>query len=210
MADPILIDVPSVWSVGDVVMSMERVSAISVSPFTKEEQIAEWPGEQWIINFNLNLMTEREIASQWIAFGLKLKGRRNRFLFGDPSGKKPQGVATGTPVVDGANQVGDVLATTGWTPSVTGILKVGDYIQIGTGMSARLKFVTDDVSSDASGNALIPIASSLNSLTSPLDGASIITNNPRGVFRLVDDTWSWNATPERYDVSFRAVEVVNA
>jgi hypothetical protein len=52
------------------------------------------------------------------------------FLLGDGAGKVARGIATGTPVVGSALQTGTSLVTKGWTATQTGILVVGDYIQV--------------------------------------------------------------------------------
>lgn len=74
----------------------------------------------------------------------------------------------GTPAVNGASQVGSSLVTNGWTAAAASRLKKGDTFTIAgvyavnpqskqsTGQLRRF-VVTADVSSDASGNATIPI-----------------------------------------------------
>jgi hypothetical protein len=84
------------------------------------------------------------------------------------------GIATGTPLIKGASQVGASLATDGWTATQTGILKKGDIITIGvqggvgvydvhpikkTQASYLKQFtVTADCNSDGSGNATVLIS----------------------------------------------------
>lgn len=204
-----LIDVPTVSCPANVIMSLRRTVGVTMSPFTLEEQFYKWPGEQWVMSFQMVPMTQRAIASEWIAFGLKLQGTYNQFLMGDPSAKTPRGIATGTPLVNGLNQTGNTLVTDGWTPSQTGIMKAGDYIQIGTGVDAQLYMVTADANSDGSGNANLSIEPSLR--TSPANNAAIIVTEPKGLFRLVDNSFSWSVSPgPLYRMSFEAQEVVNA
>jgi len=74
----------------------------------------------------------------------------------------------GTPLVNGASQIGASLVTDGWTAAAANRLKRGDVIEIAdvdavnpqsrqsTG-SLRKFLVTQDVASDGSGNATIPI-----------------------------------------------------
>lgn len=191
----------------NVVMNMIHVVGSSKSPYTLETQKFKWQGEQWVIDFNLPPFTKRAVASEWIAFGLNLQGTYGKFLMGDPSAKTPRGVATGTPVVDGAGQEGNTLTTEGWSFDTTNIMRKGDYIQIGTGLSSRLHMVTQDANSDSVGKASLRISPALRS--SPPDGAGIITSNAKGVFSLVDNTWSWSVSPGPiYRLSFRAEEVI--
>ena len=67
--------------------------------------------------------------------------------------------AAGVPyAIIGAHAVNvNSLITDGWTPSQTGILLTGDYIQLGTGLASRLHKVLADVNSDGGGNATFDI-----------------------------------------------------
>jgi len=78
------------------------------------------------------------------------------------------GTATGTPLVNGASQIGSSLVTNGWSNS-TAILNQGDIFTIagvftvnyvtGTATSTLAQFVvTAPVTSDGSGNATIPFS----------------------------------------------------
>lgn len=87
------------------------------------------------------------------------------------------GAQGGTPIVSAANQTGSSITTSGWSHSVTGVLKKGDivsfdgcfavnYVGKQTYTSLAQWLVTADVSSDGSGLATIPISGP--------DGAGII------------------------------------
>lgn len=209
MTTPPLLTMPTSSCAASVTMTLNRVVGLTQSPFTLEEQAFKWQGEAWSVDFMMPPFKSRAIASQWISFALKLRGQFGTFYLGDPSARIPQGVGTGTPVVDGINQNGNTLLTRGWTSGVTGILLAGDYIQIGTGTNSRLHMVTADANSDGSGDAALSIEPALR--YSPADGTAINVNNPVGVFRLTENSWSWSVTPGKiYRLSFQAVEVVNA
>lgn len=208
MAIPSLIQAPTSCASG-VVISMTRVVGRTASPFTLEDQAYRWGGDQWSMEFTLPPQTTRARASEWIAFGLKLEGSFNQFLMGDPSARLPMGVATGAPLIDGAGQQGGILLTKGWTPNVSNILRRGDYIQVGTGSLSRLHMVLDNANSDGSGLASLSIAPNLR--YSPGNNDPIVVNNPKGVFRMVDNTFSWAVSPGGiYRLGFRAMEVINA
>ena len=73
-------------------------------------------------------MTRAE-GEQWVSFLIKLKGMQGTFLLGDPAGATPRGSAAttaGTPVVNGAGQVGDDLSISGLPADVDGCLLTGD------------------------------------------------------------------------------------
>lgn len=185
---------------------MANAVAISESPFTFEQQAYAHQGERFgPITITMPPM-KRDKAGPWIAFFAKLQGRKGTFLMGDPDGKTPQGVATGTPLVNGGSQTGNSLVTDGWTHSVTGILKANDYIQLGSGSTARMYMVLDDVNSDGSGNATLTIWPSLRS--TPLDNAAIVVSNCVTQFRL-DGDFGWDADLNSvYTWSFSASEAL--
>lgn len=209
MTTPPLLDLPSSACVANVVMSLERAVGITESPFTFEEQAFQWEGERWLVDFELPPITSRAIAADWQAWGVKIKGTFGRFLMGDPSARIPRGVATGTPVVKGANQVGETLITDGWTINTNGIMLKGDYFQLGTGASSRLYMLTEDVNSNGSGEATLSFGPALRS--SPSDDAPLVVTDAKGVFRLTENVFPWSVQPGKvWRFSFSAIEVVNA
>jgi hypothetical protein len=109
--------------------------------------------------------------------------------------------------VNGASQTGNELVTDGWTNSTTGILKAGDYIQLGSGSSAQLYKVLDDVNSNGSGQATLTIYPDLRS--SPSDNAAITVSNAKGVFRLVGGQQAWDINEASiYGMTFAAREAL--
>jgi hypothetical protein len=190
----------------DAVFSAQSVVAATISPFTFDQQLQKHPGQRWGIQASLPPM-QRADAENWISFLLKLNGIEGTFLIGDPGGRIPRGIATGTPLVNGASQTGNSINTDGWTASQTGILKAGDYVQFGTGDTARLHKVLNDADSDVAGNATFDIWPSLRE--SPVDNSSIIIQNTVGMFRMSSNNMSWSIdTALIYGLSFEAVEVL--
>lgn len=183
-----------------------NIVGVSQSPFTAAQQVYKYTGQFWEADITLPPM-KREQAEYWISFLLKLNGSYGTFLLGDPNGQTARGVATGTPLVNGASQTGNSLVTDGWTNSTTGILKAGDYIQLGSGATARLYKVLDDVNSDGSGNATLTLFPDLR--TSPSDNATITVANPKGVFRLNTGATSWDINEASvYGITFGAREAL--
>lgn len=174
------------------------------SPFTYQTQVQKHGGESWGLEVDLPNLTKEDadVFNAWLA---SLRGQYGTFTFGDPDGAIPRGTALGDPVVDGANQLGDTIATTGWSVSQTGALLQGDWIQIGT----RLHKVLADVDSDGSGDASIEIFPSL--LRSPTNGSSIIVRNTMGLWRLASNVQSgWEVDLSKiYNISFQAYEALS-
>jgi hypothetical protein len=157
-------------------------------------------------NFELPAM-ERSSSAAWVAFLAQLNGRAGRFYAGDPSAKTPRGVATGTPLVNGASQTGVSLITDGWTPTVTNILRAGDYIAYDLASGNRqLHLVVADVNSDGGGNAVLTITPPIRE--SPANNAPIIVSSTTCVMMLAsDDGAAWDVdTALIYGVRFSGVE----
>jgi hypothetical protein len=199
------LSLPTTSGIATVRLTANDIVGISQSPFTAAQQVYKYPGQFWEADIGLPPM-KRADAEYWISFLLKLNGPFGTFLLGDPNGGTARGVATGTPVVKGGSQTGNELLTDGWTTSQTGILKAGDYIQLGSGATARLYKILDDANSDGSGNATLTIWPSLRS--SPSDNATITVSNPKGVFRLTTQP-SWDISEASiYGLNFGAREAL--
>lgn len=189
-----------------VVLRAVTVVGQTRSTFTRKRQVQVHQGQVWELEVSLPPML-RPDAEQWIAFLLKLNGREGQFLLGDPNAEHPRGVATGTPRVNGATQMGSSLVTDGWTASTSGILLAGDYIQTGSGLTSRLHKVLDDVDSDAGGNATLDLWPRLRE--SPADNDLLTVSGAKGLFALADNRMEWDIEGAmKYGISFAAVEDV--
>jgi hypothetical protein len=141
---PLLI--PATPAPRSVTFGANNLVSAAISPFTGSSQITTWPGEWWEAEIGLPAMTLTK-AAPWVSFLTGLRGQSGTFLLGDPLRTSPQGVASGSPLVNG-NQSGgsQQLSTAGWLASQTGILKAGDYFQIG---SANLLTYSQDWTNSA-------------------------------------------------------------
>lgn len=200
---------PTVSGIRSINLRVRNVVGISQSPFTLKQQVISHSGQQWEADISLPPMT-RDEGEDWVSFLVKLKGQQGTFLLGDPSGATPRGSAAttaGTPVVNGAGQTGSSLTIDGLPVSVSGYLKAGDYIQLGTASSSTLHKVLNDVTTSASGEASFDIYPSIR--TAPADGSSVTVSNAKGVFRLSSNETSWSISEvELFGISFSAVEAI--
>ena len=171
------------------------------SPLSGDTQTVAYPGARWVATFTL-VPKKRDDMAEITAFLANLQGVAGRFYGYDPNATTPRGIATGTPLVNGASQTGKTLVTDGWTTSQTGILKAGDYFQV----NGELKMVTADCNSDGSGNATISFTPALRD--SPANNATITVTNPKCIMRLdSDDQSTWDVSESGfYDISFSATE----
>ncbi len=146
--------------------------------------------QRWLVTADWMGLTRVQFAPIQ-AFVIAQRGQWDNFTMLLPGHKAPQGVATGTPLVNGAGQSGRTLATRGWSASVTGILKAGDFIGL-TGQT-KVYMVTADASTDASGNATLTIEPAL--MGSPADGAALIVRNVPFTLALASDTLEMAVQP---------------
>jgi hypothetical protein len=181
-------------------------TAMSMSPFTYKQQIHNHSGQRWEIEVTLPPM-QRADAEQWLAWLLSLNGMEGTFLMGDPLGATARGSLGGTPVVNGANQTGQSLTIDGCTPSVTGWLKAGDYIQLGSDSTSTLHKVLVDVNTDTGGAADIDIFPAMR--TAPEDGSTVTVSNCVGRFRLNSGQQDWSIdTASIYGITFGGLEAI--
>jgi hypothetical protein len=197
------LSIPSTPGIKQFTLNANNATSLSRSPFTFSTQVQEHTGQIWTFEATLPPM-ERADAESWLCFLAKLLGSRGTFLIGDPLGKTPRGQATGTPLVKGASQTGQSIITDGWTPTVTGILKAGDYMQIGN----RLYKVLTDTNSNGSGEATFDIYPRIRE--SPSDNAGITVTNTVGLFRLTDNEVNLYEGDEgkTYQIQFAGIEAI--
>lgn len=189
------------------VLRAENVVGVSRSPFTGQQQVQRHQGQWWAADIELPPLVGHELSAPWVAFLISLRGQFGTFLMGDPGKPQPRGVATGAPVVDGANQTGERLNVRGFTANVIGILRAGDYIQLGSGGSARLHTVLLDSDSDSQGRVTLDIWPRLRA--SPANGSAVITRNPVGLWRLASSDTAWMREPAfQTGIRFSAVEAL--
>jgi len=176
------------------------------SPFTFAGQAFAYSGQMWQADITLPPM-KRADAEQWVAWLLSLRGQLGTFLMGDPNGATARGAATGTPLVNGGSQTGGSLVIDGAATSVTGWLKAGDYIQLGSNGSSTLHKVLADVNSDSSGNVTLDIWPHIR--TAPADNATVTVSNAKGLFRLSSNEQAWSVNEAAiYGMTFAAMEAV--
>tara|TARA_R110000824_G_scaffold210383_1_gene396276 strand:+ start:209 stop:796 length:588 start_codon:yes stop_codon:yes gene_type:complete len=183
-------------SIGIESIELRAVNAVatSQSPFTFKQQVISHGGQKWEASVSIPPV-HRDLAAPWKSMLVALKGPTGTFLLGDPDYATPQGT------VSSCTLSGTVGAETA-TVVMTGTLKAGDYIQLGSGSSAKLHQVL--VNKTGNGNLEIWPA-----LRASYTSQAVIFNNPKGVFRLSTNVTSWSINNASvYGISFEAVEVI--
>ena len=197
---------PSHTGIAGITLRAVNQTAMTMSPFTYKQQIHNHSGQRWEAEVQLPPM-KYENAEQWIAWLLSLNGRSGTFLMGDPLRAAPRGSVGGTPVVNGASQVGSSLTIDGCATSITGWIKAGDYIQLGAASTATLHKILQDVNTNSSGQASLDIWPSIR--TAPEDGDTVITSSCVGRFRLNSGGQDWSINNAAiYGITFAAIEAI--
>ncbi|MDX1949218.1 MAG: hypothetical protein SFT90_01805 [Rickettsiales bacterium] len=184
--------------------------AQTMSPFSGVQQIQAHPGQWFEMEVELPPL-QRDIAEEWSSFFLSLNGIQGTFLIGDPSANVPRGIAAtnaGAPKLNGAhNARATTISLKGLPINITNYLKKGDYIQLGSGLSARLHKVLNDVSSNASGIASADIFPSLR--TSYADNTAVVVSYAKGLFRLASNDMNFDISEALiYSTSFKCREAL--
>lgn len=188
------LDTPTTIGIESIELRAVNAVATSQSPFTYKQQIISHGGQKWEASVTIPSV-HRDKAAQWKAMLVGLKGQTGTFLLGDPDYATPQGTVSSC-VLSGS--AGDDSASV----VMTGTLKAGDYIQLGSGSSAKLH----QVLLDQDGDGTLEIWPSLRS---DYTSSTVTFNSPKGVFRLSTNVTSWSINnASTYGISFEAVEAV--
>ena len=185
---------PTTIGIESIELRAVNAVAVSQSPFTYKQQVISHGGQKWEASVNIPSV-HRDKAAQWKAMLVGLKGQVGTFLLGDPDYATPQGTVSSCTLT---GSVGDDAVNV----VMTGTLKAGDYIQLGSGSSAKLHQVLLDQDGDG-GLEIWP------SLRSDYTDATVTFDNPKGVFRLSNNVTSWSINNASiYGISFEAVEAL--
>lgn len=179
---------------------------ITISPFSGIQQVQDSTVGYWEASLTLPPMTRAQ-ADAWQAFVLALDGAKGTFLLGDPERGTVRGVGGGNPAVNGSGQTGNQLDVSGAPANVTGWLKAGDYIQLGSGGTARLHCVLEDVNTTGAGTAMLTVWPDLRS--SPLNASTVTIDNPVGLFRLKPQSVDFSRVPLFTTLTLEAMEALN-
>ena len=189
------LNTPTTIGIESIELRAVNAVAVSQSPFTYKQQVISHQGQIWSASVSIPSV-RRDLAADWKAMLVALKGSVGTFLLGDPDYVTPRGTIEGSPTLSGT--AGDSTVSI----NMTGTLLAGDYIQLGTSSAARLHQVLVD--QDGSGNLEI-----WPDLRSTYSGETVIYSSPKGVFRLGNSTTSWSIdNASFYGISFEAIEAL--
>ena len=188
------LSLPTNVGMASIELRAKNTVAVSMSPFTYKQQTHSYDGQMWEADVTLPPMN-RDDAESWVSFLMSLKGRAGTFLLYDPSAKSARGTATSATVTGSAGD--DSLSVV-----MTGTLKAGDYIQIGSASDATLHKVLVDQDGDGTLEVWPKLRKDRASVAVDLTSAS-------GVFRLASNDTAWSVdNASFFGISFGATEVV--
>lgn len=188
------LSLPTNVGMASIELRARNTVAVSMSPFTYKQQTHSYDGQMWEADVTLPPMN-RDDAESWVSFLMSLKGRAGTFLLYDPSAKSARGTATSATVTGSAGD--DSLSVV-----MTGTLKAGDYIQIGSSSDATLHKVLVDQDGDGTLEVWPKLRKDRTSVAVDLTSAS-------GLFRLASNETAWSVdNASFFGISFGATEVV--
>ena len=199
-----LITMPSSPAFTQSSWSIKRSVAGSRSPFSGHEQVYEYSMACWQATVTLPPM-KRSQAGAWQAFFLKLRGRANTFLMGDPDGKSllaGTGNIPNTATVVGSDVIGQTSVNINMTPN-SKQFKAGDYIQFGTGAASQLHMIV----ADKTGDGEITIEPALKVGIS--SSTTVTLSDTKAVMRMDSNDLGWDADHvSKYGFSFSCTEAI--
>ena len=188
------LSLPTNIGMASIELRAKNTVAVSSSPFTYKQTVYAYDGQMWEADVTLPPMN-RDDAESWIAFLMSLKGRYGTFLLNDPSATSVRGTATSATITGSA---GDSSVTV----TMSGTLKAGDYIQLGSGNDSTLHKVLADKSGSGTLEIWPKLRKDRSSVSADLTSAS-------GLFRLASNETAWSVNDASfYGISFGATEVV--
>ena len=188
------LDTPTTIGIESIELRAVNAVATSQSPFTYKQQVISHGGQKWEASVNIPPV-RRDLAAPWKSMLVSLKGPTGTFLLGDPDYATPQGTVSSCTL---SGTAGDETPTV----TMTGTLKAGDYIQLGSAGNSKLHQVLED----QSGSGTLEIWPALRDTYT---NTGVTFNNPKGVFRLASNMTSWSINnTSAYGISFEAVEVL--
>lgn len=186
------LNTPETIGIESIQLRAVNAVAISQSPFSFKQQVVAHGGQKWEASVTIPSV-RRDLAAEWKAMLVALKGQTGTFLLGDPDYASPRGTATSA-TITGTSGSSTVAVT------MTGTLLAGDYIQLGSGSGAKLH----QVLVDQDGNGDLELWPSLRQ---DYTDAAVVLDSPKGVFRLAGSTSSWSINnASAYGITFEAVE----
>jgi hypothetical protein len=184
---------PTLSNIANVDITLRRVTGVSESPFTFQQQVYEHQGARWELNVTFAPMTRAQAATLH-GFLASLRGRRGTFLLSaDPLAETP--VSGGT---DGNLSGSYAARATTIVTQATETWVAGDWIQIGNHLH---KIVQRNSGTN------YDIEPGLRQAYT--NGTVIDATDPKGIWRLASDDFTYSINRSRfYQTTIACVEAL--
>ena len=203
------LSLPTTIGIGEIELRANNVVGVSQSPFTYKQQVVQHQGQRWEASVSIPPI-RKDLAEEWIAFLISLKGPVGTFYLGDPNMATPRGAVGSSDTVtlaSGTSAGDETVDLNKGSSAVSGFLLPGDYIQIDTDADRTLHKVLNTVDLDASGNGTADIWPHVRGTVA--QGTTVVHQSATGKFRLTSGLTSWSINnASTYGISFDAVEVI--
>jgi len=185
------LSLPTSIGIQNIQFTAITATTLTQSPFTFAQQVQSWPGEMWQADVTIP-PCGNDVAEQWVAFLISLRGRYGTFYLNDPLNIEPRGSAT-TLTITGSQNSSSVTAT------INGTLNAGDWFNT---PNYGLHKVTQNITSSGT-MEIFP------ALREDLTAASCTLANAKGIFRLSTNESFWNINElNSYGITFGAMEAL--
>lgn len=188
-----------------VTVVLQDATALEQSDFTLQTTSYDFGGERLAFRITLPPMRETE-ADDWAAFFIKCKGTYGTFTFGNAFRKTLQGSASGSVLVNGADQTGNTLNVDGLSNNLAVAFNNYDHFSLTIGSASRLKICVANSSSNGSGQAALTIYPAIVAGASPADNAALTLTSATGTFRLAEPVTFDIGLAKIYGFSFTCIE----
>ena len=203
------LSLPTTIGIGEIELRANNVVGVSQSPFTYKQQVVQHQGQRWEASVSIPPV-RKDLAEEWIAFLISLKGPVGTFYLGDPNMATPRGAVGSSDTItlaSGTSAGNETVDLNKGSSAISGFLLPGDYIQIDTDADRTLHKVLNTVDLDASGNGTADIWPHVRGTVA--QGTTVVHQSTTGKFRLTSGLTSWSINnASTYGISFDAVEVI--
>jgi hypothetical protein len=184
------LSLPGAWKIRRATMRARAVVGVSESPFTRSQQVYAHQGDQWALDVQL-VPLDRADAEDCIALLTAMNGMEGTVLMPAPGNSGVRGSWAGAPVVSGA-QAARIKSLPIKDAADGATFKAGDYFQLGSGSTATLHKVVQDMSVSGSPTGFGTLEIWPRTRASLSDGAAITIVSPMGRWRLASNEQSWD------------------
>jgi hypothetical protein len=189
-----IITLPTGIYFGSFVISQKRfdLKEMSDTTGTAKERLMSPP--RWRLSIGApSIGVGYTQAALWKNMVLQLRGSINHLAAYDVAQPVPVGTMRGAPVLSAQLAAGATsMSITAGTAN--GTLKVGDWLQIGTGLGSQLVSVAADVTLNGSGAGTVTFEPPAR-VTFPATTTAITWDKPVAYYKQVSDSASWAYTP---------------